>query len=434
MSISQAMQIGISGLAANSSRVSNISNNIANANTDGYRRSFSQLVTTTTHHGLGSNATGVRAEDRTDVTRAGGLGATGVPTDLGVSGEGFFVVSKNIDDPNAANYMLTRAGSFRPDENGNLVNAAGYYLAGHAYGDDGTLGAVDLNTFTGMSTVNIEDQNIQGVASTEMSVKTNLPAQATGQATPGEPFVASAEYFTAIGEAQRLTLAWQPTATDNQWDLTVSDSETGPLGSVTVTFSDSGPTAGSPSGFSNVTNLATAPGNFTFDPATGVAGLTIDNGDTPQAIDLSFGAPGTATGITQFAGDFSGLSAEVDGAAAGTMVRSEFGENGDVYGIFDSGARKLLYSIPLANVNNPDGLVQVDGNAFTLSRSSGPLELARAAEGTTGTIVSGTLEGSNVEVSEELTDLIVAQRAYSSNAKIVTTSDQMLEETLSLKR
>ena len=434
MSITQAMQIGISGLAANSGRVGNISDNIANANTDGYRRSFSQLVTTTTGSGVSATGAGVRASDRSDVSTAGGLRSTGVATDLAVSGDGFFVVSRNPNETNAANFMLTRAGSFRPDENGNLVNSAGYYLAGHAYGEDGTLGAVDMSSFAGMTTVNVGDVTIEGRASTEMSAATNLPAQAAGLATPGAPFVSSAEYYNALGGTERLTLSWEPTATDNTWVLNVSDQAEGPLGSVTVAFNDSGPDAGTPAAYTGATSVAAAPGGFAFDPATGIATLTIDNADTPQVIELAIGAPGTTDGVTQFAGDFTGLSSTVDGEAAGNLVRSEVAQNGDVYGIFDSGQRKLLYSVPMATVTNPDGLSEADGNAFLLSRSSGPLNLARAGEAGAGNVTSGALEGSNVEVAQELTDLIVAQRAYSSNAKIVTTSDQMLEETLSLKR
>ena len=430
MSISQAMQIGISGLSANSSRVGNISNNIANANTDGYRRSFSQMVSSTTGEGAMAAGSGVRAAGRADISTGGGLNSTGVGTDLGISGQGFFVVSRNPNETNAANYMLTRAGSFRPDENGNLVNAAGYYLAGHAYGEDGTLGAVDQNTFGDLQTVNVGDQTIQGAATSTMSVATNLPAQATGLAQPGDPFVSSAEYYTPLGEAQRLQMTWQPTDTANTWQVTIADSE-GDLGTIEVGFDGTNAAPGTPTAY---TQLAATAGRFAFDEATGVATLTMDNGTPPHEIQMSLGAPNTTEGITQFAGDFSGLSAEVDGAAAGSMVRSEITDSGDVYGIFDSGARKLLYSVPLATVTNPDGLSQADGNAFQLSSSSGPLELARAGESGTGAINAGALEGSNVEVAEELTDLIVAQRAYSSNAKIVTTSDQMLEETLSLKR
>ena len=116
------------------------------------------------------------------------------------------------------------------------------------------------------------------------------------------------------------------------------------------------------------------------------------------------------------------------------LVRTEIDERGDVYGVFNNGSRKPLYNIPLAEVANPDGLLAADGNAYALSRSSGKFSLNQAGQGSAGTLTAGALESSNVEVAQELTDLIRTQRAYSSNAKIVTTVDEMLQETTNLKR
>ncbi|MFD1342036.1 flagellar hook protein FlgE [Litorisediminicola beolgyonensis] len=434
MSLSQAMQIGISGLSANSQRVGNISQNIANANTDGYKRSFSQLVTSVTGSSELTEGAGVRANDRTEVAEAGALRTTTSSTDLAISGEGFFVVSKFVNDPNEANYALTRAGSFLPDEDGNLVNAAGLYLAGRPYNADGTLSAADGNSMSQLTTVNIANRTINGNPTSEMSIVANLPSQTTGVATPGAPFVSSAEYFTALGEAERVQFSWQPTATDNLWTLTVSDTTSGVLGSVDVTFSDSGPTAGSPLSYTNITNLGTAPAAFAFNPATGAATLTLDNATTPQSIDINLGAPGAFSGITQFAGDYSGLTSEQDGIQSGNLLRAEIEADGTVYGVFDNGTRSPLYEIPLAMVANPNGLTERDGNAYRVSRSSGPVSILSAGAGGSGSVTANALEGSNVDVAGELTDLIEAQRAYSSNAKIVTTSDQMLEETLQIKR
>ncbi|ETX28891.1 flagellar hook protein [Roseivivax isoporae LMG 25204] len=428
------MQIGVSGLTANADRVGNISQNIANANTDGYRRSFSQLVTEVTMSQASSSGAGVRAEDRAEVTRGGAVRNTGTATDLAISGDGFFAVSRNANDTNQANYMLTRAGSFRADDDGNLVNAAGFYLSGYAYGPDGTLGTPDGASFGDLQTVNVGGRSINGEASTAMRLAGNLPSQATGLATPGDPFASSAEYYTPLGAAERLRFSWQPGAADNAWSLTVSDDAGLPLGSVDVSFNDSGAAAGAPAAYANVTNLATAPSAFAFDVATGTATITVDNGTAPQDITLDLGTPGTFDGITQFAGDYTGLSTDVDGREAGVLARTEIDETGTVYGIFDNGARVPLYQIPLATVPNANGLARVDGNAFRLSQDSGPLNLLAAGTAGAGSISGGALEGSNVEVTSELTDLIQAQRAYSSNAKIVTTSNEMLEETLQLKR
>ncbi len=434
MSVSQAMQIGVSGLTANADRVQDISNNIANANTDGYKRSFTSMVTETVGTAYASEGSGVRTEGRNDISSTGSVRATNSATDLAIEGDGFFVVSTGVDETNQANYALTRAGSFIPDEDGNLVNAAGYYLAGFPVDENGSTGAVDTSSYASLQTVNISNQTIQGSPTENIAVSANVPAQATGLATPGDPFVSTVEYYTPLGAAERLAVSWQPSATDNVWNLTFSDASGAPLGSVDVTFHDSGPDAGAPLSYSNVTNLATAPAAFAFDPATGAATLTLDTGTTPQVVEMTLGAPNTFDGVTQFAGDYSGLSVDVDGASTGQLVSTEISGDGTVYGLFDNGQRKPLYIIPLADVPNPDGLNPTDGNTFRVSVSSGDVTLLFPGSGTVGTISAFALESSNVNIAQELTDLIQVQRAYSSNAKIITTSDQMLEETLQIKR
>ena len=165
-----------------------------------------------------------------------------------------------------------------------------------------------------------------------------------------------------------------------------------------------------------------------------MASVTVANGTTPQSLTISVGSIGESDGITQFSGGDQTVSADVDGYASGTMTRFEIDESGDLYGIFDNGSRRLLYNIPLAVVTNPDGLAMVNGNAYITTASSGNFNLQQANSGPAGTIESGALESSNVELAEELTQLIQTQRAYSSNAKIITTVDEMMDETTNLKR
>lgn len=435
MSISSAMQTGVSGLKANSTAVGKISDNIANANTDGYRRVFAQMVTSTsTGDETGSNPAGVRAVQGTDMETAGSLRSTGQATDLAIEGEGFFVVSKNPNDPVESNYMLTRAGSFTADEEGNLVNAAGYYLAGFPYGEDGGMGAMDRTRFGDLSSVNVGDVAMEGQPTTSLSLDGNLPAQETGAATPGDPFVSSAVFYSPLGDSERLQFSWEPTATDNAWTLNIADEAGNGYGTVDVTFADSGPNAGAPLTYGNVTSTAAAPASFAFDTATGQATLQVDNGATPQEMTIDLGAPGTFTGMTQFAGDYTPTNVDADGAAAGQLERTEIGDDGTVYGVFDNGSRSALYSIPVAQVDNPAGMISANGNAYLLSRESGGMRLNSAGEGAAGRITAGALEGSNVEIAAELTDLIQTQRAYSTNAKIVTTVDEMMDETARIKR
>ena len=186
MSISSAMQTGVSGLNANSVAVGEISENIANANTTGYKRSFAQMVTMTPSGGLDAPS-GVNAVVSSDVTNGGAVIPTSSATDFAVNGNGFFVVSGRANTSVESDYVLTRAGSFKPDENGDLVNSAGYFLSGYPY-TDGTLGSIDGNSFNGLKTVNVTDATLSAKATTTVSVQGNLPSQETGNATPGAPF------------------------------------------------------------------------------------------------------------------------------------------------------------------------------------------------------------------------------------------------------
>lgn len=435
MSIGQAMQTGIRGLFANASSTSKMADNIANSNTVGYKRSFASMVTRTSGASAGvSNPAGVSAEIRNEVTKQGPVSSTSNQTDLAISGDGFFIVGREPNAPDESSYRLTRAGSFRPDENGFLKNAAGMYLHGYKYNEDGTMPLLDRTSYDDMSAVNIQNVEMQANGTTEMSIKGNLPSQSTGMATPGAPFQSSAEYFNSLGAKEKVVFDWQPTATDSQWDVTLSDDQGNAYGSVTVDFHDSGPNAGAPETYSGVTNSATPPNNFAFDTTTGTATLTVDNGDTPQTIDIDLGAPDSFDNMTQFSGDYTPQEVTKDGSPSGSLTRTEISEDGIVSGVFDNGLSKNLYEIPLGDVVNPNGLRIEDGNTYSLTRAAGSFTVKTANTGDAGTISSASLENSNVDIAEELTGLIQSQRAYSSNAKVITTADQMLEETTRLKR
>ncbi|SHI66384.1 flagellar hook protein FlgE [Palleronia salina] len=421
MSISNALQTGVSGLSANSSRTSQISSNIANANTVGFRRTFSDFVTQNTT----DTQAGVRAVERAEIDSNGTLLATGRLSDFAISGEGFFVVSRQPNDPIKSNYFLTRAGSFQPDNEGNLVNSAGYFLSGFQTDAQGEVGAVDRNSVASLNTVNVGQFQTPGTPTSRVDIAANLPAQVTGLATPGDPFVSTMRYVNQLGGGDELSLSWQPTATANTWSITVTGADGTDYGTASMSFTDSGALAGAPAAYTA--------GTLPIDPATGVATIQIANGTTPQTIELNFGEPGGFTGLTQFSGDYSAPDFRQDGSETGSLVRAEMGMGGVLYGLFDNGQRRALFEVPLAQVASPNLMRSVDGNAYSPTIQSGALRLAEAGT-TAGTIEGGALESSNVDIAQELTDLIQTQRAYSSNAKIVTTSDEMLDETLRIKR
>ncbi len=422
MSITSALQIGVSGLQANSSRVQNISSNIANANTVGYRRTFAEFVTQNT----GSTQAGVLTDVRADISANGNIMGTGRSTDLAVQGDGFFVVSRNPNDPVESNYYMTRAGSFTPDQDGNLRNSAGYFLSGFPTDATGATGSVSSTSFTDLSTVNVASYQVQGTPSTRVGVSGNVPAQETGPGTTGTAFESTLRYVNQLGGSDALNLSWTPGATANEWTVSITDEAGINYGDATVNFTDSGVNAGSPGSYT--------PGTLPIDPATGVVTLSIANGGTPQTLEIDFGAPGTFAGMTQFSGDYTPPAFADDGTETGSLERAEMSDSGILYGVFDNGQRRALFQVPLANVANPDQMRAIDGNAYIATRDSGAVSLGNPMLNGLGSINSGALEGSNVDIAQELTDLIQTQRAYSSSAKIITTSDEMLSETLSIKR
>ena len=430
MSILNAMQAGVSGLKANATAVAYIGENIANTATVGFKRSFAQMVTVSS-----GDTAGVHAKTGTTIAEAGANLMTQRPTDLSIEGKGFFVVSRTPDNPSPANYLMTRAGSFTVDAQGNLVNDAGYFLAGYAYGADGTVGAVDRRSFGSLRTINLSDVELSAAASTAATISGNLPAGATGVGGTQGSFVSTVSYYTALGAEKNVTLTWTPSPTvDNRWQLEVSDRAGLVYGQVSVDFSDSGATPAAPSAYTGVANpLLAAPAAFSVD-ADGNMALTINDAAVPQTLTISLGARGTYDGVTQFAGDYEPQKVTVDGSEVSSMASTEIDEAGTVWAVFENGIRRPLYEVPVATVMNPEGLESVTGNGYKLTLGSGEVMLNVAGNLGAGDILSGTLENSNVDLAQEMTDLIMVQRAYSSNAKIVTTADEMLQEANNLKR
>lgn len=433
MSITKAMQVAVAGLSSNASAVGKVAENIANAGTTGYKRSFDNFVTVSPGGGSGSSVTVKSVQTIGDL---GTLSNTTSATDLAIAGAGYFVVSKVPDPVNASDFLLTRAGSFLPDKNGNLVNAAGYYLAGFAADPYGNVGVVDTSSFTSLRTVKVSDPGVTATPSSASTVTGNLPAGDTGTGAATSPLVSTLTYANALGGSESLRLSWQASATTaNSWVLTVSDAAGKVYGNVEASFHDSGATPGAPMTYALGADPGlAAPAAFALDPATGRMTLTLDNGTTPQVLTIDLGTPGSYDGITQFAGDYIPQQFDTDGRVVSAMKETEIDETGALWGVFGDGSRIRLYDIPVAMVDNPTGMLLADGNAWKLSTQSGAMYLYGSGEGGAGTVTSKALESSNVDIGTELTDLIRLQRAYSSNAKIVTTADEMLQEVTNLKR
>ncbi|MDQ1900414.1 flagellar hook-basal body complex protein [Paracoccus sp. WLY502] len=438
MSMSSAMSAGVSGLAANSTRLATISDNIANSGTYGYKRmetDFNSFVLNQ-HRVAGMySAGGVTATTQRVIEDDGALSTTTHPLDIAISGRGMLPVTSAVDLDNGFTdlpFMMTRTGSFRPDAEGVLKTSSGLVLMGWPAQADGTIPLMSRDTMTGLTPVQISANQTAGDPTTEVSLGVNLPASQTLSTASGDPLALKVEYFGNLGTSESLNITFTPDTSDptgmsNTWVMEVRDSASDPasnlIGSYRIVFDDSQANGGS---IASVTTLA----GGAYDPATGAIGLTVEGG----AMDLVIGTPGGTTGLRQLAANFSPTNITKNGSPVGNLTTVEVDADGFLKASYDTGFVKTLYQIPLVDVPNPNGLVSVDSQAFTISPTSGSFFLWSAGDGPTGSVQGYALEESTTDVAEELTHLILTQRAYSSNAKIIQTVDEMLQETTNIKR
>ncbi|TCD16215.1 flagellar hook protein FlgE [Oricola cellulosilytica] len=416
MSLYGMMRTGVSGMQGQASKLSTIADNIANANTNGYKRFSTEFSTLVVNAGAGNyNSGGVVTSVRQAVSQQGVLQFSNSASDLAIDGAGFFVVQDA-----SGNSFLTRAGSFVPDADGSLINAAGFYLAGYSY-ENGEPSVV-VNSFDGLEPVAITGGELEAVASTEARFAANLPAEepvVTG--TLASANTATSEYtektsmvvYNNLGGETILDIYYTKTAS-NTWEVSVFDQAdaapgtsfpyaTGPLSTQTLTFD-------------NVTGQMTGPTSMTVPVPNGL----------PMNLDM--------TGMTQLATGFVVSRVDVNGYGPATIERVDFGSDGIVYAQYTNGTTEPLFRIPTATVNSPDQLRSLSGNVFTQSDMSGSIRLGFPDEGGAGAIVSGAVETSNVDIAEELTEMIQSQRNYTANSKVFQTGSDLMDVLLNLKR
>ena len=205
--------------------------------------------------------------------------------------------------------------------------------------------------------------------------------------------------------------------------MTDSDSGGAVVGDYTIQFDASATTGGS---ILSVT--PNAPG--TYDPLTGMASITVNGGP----MDIELGVPGTSSQLTQLSASFTPTNVTKNGSSVGSLIEVEIDENGLINAVYDTGYSRVIYQVPLASVANPNGLNSLDNQAFGVSPDSGPFYLWDAGDGPTGSTIGFAREESTTDIAGELTQLIQTQRAYSSNAKVIQTVDEMLQETTNIKR
>jgi flagellar hook protein FlgE len=399
------MRTGGSGMNAQANRLGTVAENIANANTTGYKRAsteFSSLILPTSNGSY--NSGGVETKIRYSISEQGATTYTTSDTDLAISGGGFFIVSGSSGEN-----FLTRAGAFTPDGDGDLVNSAGYTLMGYEY-EEGVDPTVVVNGFDGLTEVNLSSDGLIAAGSTTGSMGANLNAADVVGTTAAS--TTSLSVFDSQGNSRLLDFTYTKTA-DNTWTLEVVDRETSTsLGTANLEFNADGSLA------------STSDTSITTTAMTGLTGTGADLASL--TIDL--------TKTTQLGYKFNPDGGSIDGNAPSKVTGYQIDDEGIVYVKYENGDLDPRYRVALANVESPDNLVPQSGNVYSQGVDSGVIVTGFAGAGDFGSIQSGALEGSNVDIANELTAMIESQRSYTANSKVFQTGADLLDVLVNLKR
>ena len=435
MTISSSLSAGVAGLNANANKLASISDNIANSGTYGYKRAstdFTSMVITSSRGSGTYSAGGVRASTIRLIDERGDLVGTGNPLDLAISGRGMLPVINEVSLGNALSdtpLLMTRTGSFRTDADGVLKTDSGLVLLGWPANADGTIPSNPRDTISGLVPIVINSNQTAGDPTTTMNLGVNLPATYTGAGSTATPPALSVEYFGNLGTSEALEVTFVPvvpaTGSSNQWTMQIRDSASNNalIGEYNLTFDDTRGAGGTLASVSVVSGGA-------YDPIDGTLALTVAGGP----LQVGIGRIGGPNGLTQLSDNFAPVSITKNGSPVGNLTTVEVDEKGYVNATYDTGFTRRLYQIPLVDVPNPNGLLSLSNQTYQVSPDSGSFFLWDAGSGPTGSIQGYTREGSKTDVAAELTSLIQTQRAYSSNAKVIQTVDEMLQETTNIKR
>jgi flagellar hook protein FlgE len=404
----RSMYSGISGMRNFQTKLDVIGNNIANVNTFGYKKgrvTFKDLMSQTVagastptafkggtnpqQIGLGSTMSAIDT-----IATQGSLQTTGRQLDLAVNGDGFFTVM------NGNKSLYTRAGNFYLDREGSLVTAEGYKVQGFSIQD----GAVTNN----LQDIKIDTSTFMAPKATEnVLFNGNLFAGATS----GEQTTADFKVKDSLGFDHDVTITYTKTANPNEWEYSYAlNGGTGtvsPTSGGTITFNPNG----------SVANISNDQLEITGLP-NGVANLNI-------TVDLE--------SVTQVNTANTVALRDRDGNSEGYLESFNISASGEVIGVFTNGEVNVLSQLALATFSNTGGLVKAGGNMYQPSNNSGEPMVSIPGQGA-GSIQSAALEMSNVDLSEEFTEMITAQRGFQANTRIITTSDEILQELVNLKR
>jgi flagellar hook protein FlgE len=407
----------LSALDATSTAIDIVGNNLANMNSTGFKTSdvsFSNLVTQSLGAGLGSTQVGFGTA--TPLTNAdfsqGAIQTSGGLLNGAISGSGFFVVQ----DPSTGNTNYTRAGNFKTDASGNLETATGDYVQGWTT-PGATTGSIDTNGPVGNIVVPVGSLKAP-VATANVTDSLNL----NSSAALGDNFSTPITIFDSLGTSHVLTLTFT-NAGPNSWsysaNLPATDCADGQADQVA-----SGTLAFLPNGAMDFTN--------TSNPVTITIPALTDGATSGGTITWNMENADGSGMITQFDEASASSASSQDGSAAAQLTSVGLGDGGTILAQYSDGSQQVVGQVALASIRNPDSLIANGNNNYMLSEASATPNVGVPGTGGRGTIQGGSLESSNVDIATEFTNLIVYQRSYEAAGKVVTTADQMSQDTINL--
>ncbi len=418
-----AFSTALSALNATSTAIDVVGNNLANLNTTGFKASevsFYDLMTQPS--GGAFNGTQVGLGTAPPITVAqfaqGSVQPTSGPLDAAIQGNGFFMVTNSTNQT-----LYTRAGNFTLDAQGNLVTATGENVQGW------TASNGVINTAGAPSSIQIPaGQLLAPTATTQFSLAMNLDASATAGAATGT-FSSPIQAVDSLGNTVNMTVTFtkDPT-TPNQWTYQVT------VPGDTTTAG----TAGTP------TSLLTTPGTLTFDSNGNLTSPALANGQIPIAItglsdsaadmNINFSVYDTNGNslITQYSQPSAVSASKQDGQTASELTSVGMSNGGLITATYSNGTQLTVAQLAVASIQNPGSLAQVGNNDYAATGQTGQPAIGTADTGGRGQIIGQSLEASNADIATEFTNLITYQRSYEANSKVVTTEDQLTQDTIGL--
>lgn len=424
MAILGALSIARSGLIATGEALSVTGNNIANVNTIAFKGSRSEFSDLLAGVGTGSVGLGTRLQGVSASFAQGGIESTGRSTDIAIQGNGFFIVRAGDAQ------VYTRKGNFTLNPEGSLTTQDGLPLQGFAVDAEG-------NPVGPLTDISFNGATSQPLPTTEVDLQNNLDASAVVlggfEATDFETAYATAnttttvKVFDSLGVSHDVTLFFSKTA-DNEWELNIG-----------VDAGETGGTAGDLEILGTVALTFNPDGSLADPIPTDVTGVQFTGADA-QDITFNFGTPNTGPtpgegldGLTQF-GSASSVAADGNGYGAGQLQAIAVSASGIITGVFDNGESRALYRLGLADFAAPDGLIELGSGLYRDSVASGAATVSTPGSGGMGSVVGAAIERSNVDLAQEFVDLISLQRSFQANARVITTSDGLLNDLINIVR